>query len=457
MLQIEHKELKNFVLKQEEQKEIVEKRLELLNIENGDLRKLIQTLEDNIRSTQGERDALHDNLRKTSEMCSQLESTLSSFKHEETNYERKIDELRLQLNHVETASAEKDDAMQDLVIGLQSQLSESRSQLEQLNIENGDLQNVIQSLMINLQSAQGERDRLHDCLRETREMCSQLESTLSSFKETNYERKVDDLQNQLNQTETALAAAILASAEKEKAMQDLVQKESTLQEVINGHEAHISDLTSQISKLIDQLSTVSGEKAIVAAKVDSVTMELSTMSVRAKSQANKISELESAIESLTEERDRLAGTLSSSLSASLLSEKNALESNLNDKETETDELNNLENQIDGVDQNPTRVKSEADARIEADESEKNELEAINTEVAKTITYSPQSTEAIEDLTKDIKEMNSNFLSPKRDHNDEFQQLNAELRELRENRAALEEAIQGDFPQTKPYLRRFIQC
>ncbi len=459
VLQIEHKELKSSMLKQEEQKDIIERRLELLNTENGDLQNTIQTLEGSIQSTQVERDALQDNLRETRELCSQLESTLSSFKHGETNYKQKIDELRLQLNQAETvsaefasASAEKDESMRDLVTGLQSQLSDSRFQLEQLNIKNGDLQTVIQSLENSLQSTRDERDALNDTLRETREGCSKLESTLSSFNETNYERRVDELQNQLNETETALAA------EKEQAMRDSVQMESTLQKVVAGHHSHISDLTSQISKLIDQLYTVSGEKAILGAKIESVTTELSTMKVEAEAQASKISQLESSIVSLTQQRDAadsrvaecLDGTLTSQLTSSLLSEKNALVSILNDKETETDGPINLENQVEAVDQNLTRsgtVESDIEATIEDHQFEEIELISVNTEVAKAnLTLESrtptdlQSKEAIEDLKK-------NLVDLKRDHTIEVQKLSAELRELRGNSAALEEAIQGDFAKS----------
>lgn len=439
--------MKNSILKQEEQRDIIQRRLELLNIENGDLQNTIQTLENKIQSTQVERDALQDNLRETREICSQLESTLSCLKHGESSYKQQIDDLRLQLNQAETfsaefasASAEKDESMRNLVTGLQSQLSGLRSQLEQLSNKNNDLQNVIQSLENSLQSTKEERDSLHASLGETREVCSKLESMLSTFKEANYERRVDELQNQLNETETALATA------KEQAMQDSAQTELTLQKVVAGHQSHISDLTSQISKLIDQLSTLSGEKAIVGAKVESVTMELSTMKVKAEAQANKISQLESTIVSLTQQRDTadsrpkecLAGTLSPHLSSPLPSGKNTIVSFLNDKETETEV----------VGQSLMRagtVESDRDALIEDHQSEKNELISVNTEFAKanstlesrTTTDSIERKEAIEALT-------THLTGLKRDHTIEVQKLSAELRELRGNSAALEEAIEGDF-------------
>jgi chromosome segregation ATPase len=430
--------LKNSILKQEEQRDIIQRRLELLNIENGDLQNTIQTLENKIQSMQVERDALQDNLRETREICSQLESTLSCLKHGESSYKQQIDDLRLQLNQAETfsaefasASAEKDESMRNLVTGLQSQLSGSRSQLEQLSNKNNDLQNVIQSLENSLQSTKEERDSLHASLGETREVCSKLESMLSTFKEANYERRVDELQNQLNETETALATA------KEQAMQDSAQTELTLQKVVAGHQSHISDLTSQISKLIDQLSTLSGEKAIVGAKVESVTMELSTMKFKAEAQANKISQLESTIVSLTQQRDT-ADMLSPHLSSPLPSGKNTIASFLNDKETETEV----------VGQSLMRagtVESDRDASIEDHQSEINELISVNTEFAKanstlesrTTTDSIERKEAIEALTTHLTDL-------KRDHTIEVQKLSAELRELRGNSAALEEAIEGDF-------------
>jgi hypothetical protein len=183
------------------------------------------------------------------------------------------------------------------------------------------------------------------------------------------------------------------------------------------------------------------------------------MKVEAEAQANKISQLESSIVSQTQQRDAadsrvaecLDGTLTSQLTSSLLSEKNALVSILNDKETETDGPINLENQVEVVDQNLTRsgtVESDIEATIEDHQFEEIELISVNTEVAKanltlesrTSTDSIQSKEAIEDLKK-------NLVDLKRDHTIEVQKLSAELRELRENSAALEEAIQGDFAKS----------
>ena len=509
-------------------------------------------------------------------------------------------------------------------------------QLEQLNIENVDLQNVIRSLENNLSSTQGERDTLHDTLRENNAMCSQLESALASNKsdETKYKRKLDELQNQFTQAEAASAAAAIAVAEKEKAIHDLAELESEHQKVIAGIQSQISDSTSQVSKLIDQLSIASGEKATLAAKFESLTMELSTMKDKADAQANKISQLESSLESLNEERDaansrvaelldgnaglpslllennklvsiaderenviqslkaeteqaltkaRIAesticelrgktGRLAAELDASkselsdlmaqmeaanrqqkqpdqsnneavamtkalqleidglsnlkteielanqqlnealtgkfeaeatiraLQSEINELKvvntdltkaeldaskSELSDlmaqmeaanrQQKQPDQSNNeavamtkaLQLEIDGLSNLKTEIelanqqlnealtgKFEAEATIRALQSEINELKVVNTDLTKAsstaktqhVSYSTQSTEAIEDLMKDLVEVNSNFQRLKRDHNDEVQKLNAELRELRDNSAALEEAVQGNLSQ-----------
>ncbi len=54
--------------------------------------------------------------------------------------------------------------------------------------------------------------------------------------------------------------------------------------------------------------------------------------------------------------------------------------------------------------------------------------------------------------KDLVEVNSNFQRLKRDHNDEVQKLNAELRELRDISVALEEAVQGNLSQYCTHLR-----
>ena len=414
-------------------------------------------------------------------------------------------------------------------------------QLEQLNIENADLQNVIRSLENNLSSTQGERDTLHDTLRENNAMCSQLESALASNKsdETKYKRKLDELQNQFTQAEAASAAAAIAVAEKEKAIHDLAELESEHQKVIAGIQSQISDSTSQVSKLIDQLSIASGEKATLAAKFESLTMELSTMKDKADAQANKISQLESSLESLNEERDaansRVAELLDGNAGLpSLLLENNELVSIADERENviqslkaeteqaltkariaesticelrgktgrlaaeldaskseisdlmaqmeaanrqqkQPDQSNNeavamtkaLQLEIDGLSNLKTEIelanqqlnealtgKFEAEATIRALQSEINELKIVNTDLTKAsstaktqhVSYSTQSTEAIEDLMKDLVEVNSNFQRLKRDHNDEVQKLNAELRELRDNSAALEEAVQGNLSQ-----------
>ena len=414
-------------------------------------------------------------------------------------------------------------------------------QLEQLNIENADLQNVIRSLENNLSSTQGERDTLHDTLRENNAMCSQLESALASNKsdETKYKRKLDELQNQFTQAEAASAAAAIAVAEKEKAIHDLAELESEHQKIIAGIQSQISDSTSQVSKLIDQLSIASGEKATLAAKFESLTMELSTMKDKADAQANKISQLESSLESLNEERDaansRVAELLDGNAGLpSLLLENNELVSIADERENviqslkaeteqaltkariaesticelrgktgrlaaeldaskseisdlmaqmeaanrqqkQPDQSNNeavamtkaLQLEIDGLSNLKTEIelanqqlnealtgKFEAEATIRALQSEINELKVVNTDLTKAsstaktqhVSYSTQSTEAIEDLMKDLVEVNSNFQRLKRDHNDEVQKLNAELRELRDNSAALEEAVQGNLSQ-----------
>jgi len=359
-------------------------------------------------------------------------------------------------------------------------------QLEQLNIENVDLQNSTRSLEDNLQSAQGERDALHDTLRKTLEICSQQESTLSSNKcdEQKYEQKLDELQNRLTQAEAASAAAILAVTEKEKAIQDSVQMELKLQNVVAGLQSQSFDSTSQISKLIDQLSIASREKATLAAKFESVTMELSIMKGKAEAQAIKISQLESSLESLIEERDAAYSRVAELLAATALpSEYNELVSNADEREktiqslkagaeqalTEAcrmegtmcelqrskseiadlktrievtnqeqkqSEQSNIEAeakiealqlQIDGLSNLKSQIekaeisKSKAEAKIKALQSECDELKAVNTELAKanttadsqSISYSIQSTEAINDLMKDLAEVNSNFQRLKR--------------------------------------------
>jgi chromosome segregation ATPase len=539
--------------------------------------------------------------------------------------------------------------LKNLLSKQEEQMEINVRQLEQLNVENADLQNVIRSLENNLSSTQAERDTLHDSLRETNALCSQLESALSSSKsdETKYKQKLDELQNQITQAEAASAAAEIAVAEKEKAIHDLAELESEHQKVIAGIQSQISDSTSQVSKLIDQLSIASGEKATLSAKFESLTMELSTMKDKADAQANKISQLESSLESLNEERDaansRVAELLDgNAVLPSLLLENSKLVSIANERENviqslkaeteqaltkariaesaicelrgktgrlaaefdaskseisdlmaqmeaanrqqkQPDQSNNeavamtkaLQLEIDGL----VNLKTEkelanqqlnealagkfvAETTIKALQSEINELKAVNTDLTKAIStaesqhvsystqisdlmaqieaanrqqkqpdqsnneavamtkalqleidglvnlktekelanqqlnealaskfvaettikalqsekkkelkavntdltkaistaesqhvsYSTQSTEAIEDLMKDLVEVNSNFQRLKRDHNDEVQKLNAELRELRVISVALEEAVQGNLSQYCTHLR-----
>ena len=186
--------------------------------------------------------------------------------------------------------------------------------MEQLNSENGEFQQQIQILeqnagdkSTNLSSLEEERDKLKDSLQETTELCLQMESKLSSDKLEKekvvgeYESKIQDLEEMLIETEAASEG--LAVTEKEKAKSEMADMETKHHEVVAGLQSHVADSTSQISKLIDQLSTVSTEKVALASKMETVASELSAAKDAAEPLASKVKQLETTIESLSSERD----------------------------------------------------------------------------------------------------------------------------------------------------------
>lgn len=165
-------------------------------------------------------------------------------------------------------------------------------QMEALNGENNDLQQQINTLENSITPMQDERNKLQDSLQETSALCLEMEGKLSSYKREKdelvetYKSKLDDMQKLLAGNTT----------EKEQAAKGH-------QEIVDGLQAHISDQTVQISKLIDQLSTASNEKSTLTTRLETVSSELSYVKDTAEAQATKIAQLDSSIETLTAERD----------------------------------------------------------------------------------------------------------------------------------------------------------
>ncbi len=85
--------------------------------------------------------------------------------------------------------------------------------------------------------------------------------------------------------------------------------ESRHRKIVDELQARISDSTSQISKLIDQLSIFSKEKSSLTTKLESLTLELSVMKGKAEISTSKVSQLETSIELLTAERDAATSLL----------------------------------------------------------------------------------------------------------------------------------------------------
>ncbi|KAL7539983.1 hypothetical protein ACHAXR_009782 [Thalassiosira sp. AJA248-18] len=412
VLQIEQKELKQELAKRDEHNEGLMKQMEQLNSENEEFQQQITNLEQrvndlstNLSSTQEERDDLQDSLQETNELCLEMESKLSSYKHEKG---KALDE---------------------------------------------------------------------------------------------YQSKIRDLEGNLSQAEAAAASTRAAISEKEKAISDMSQMESRHQEVVAGLQAQVSNSTSQISKLIDSLSSVSHEKATLAAKFESVSSDSSTMKDTDEAQKNKIMQLESSIESLSAERDaanaQVIELLSGSKSvdqviSSLQSERNELvfaadenkksiariavgeaeaiakagdlEHTISELQAKAEsskcEIDNLKAQIEAAHQRQTIAESKDNAAknnstnvdnetiIQALQLEINKLKETNTQLTventalKTegVSDIPQSAgPSVDDLMKDLVDVNNNFQRLQHDHQDELNKLKDQLRDAKDNNVVLEEA------------------
>ena len=319
-------------------------------------------------------------------------------------------------------------------------------QIEQLNIEAKDLHNTTQSLEHNLTLVKKERDTLVDSLNESNEQCSQLETKLASALDSSqredefYEQKLEKLQNQLTQSEAATAAAILAITDKEIAIQDLVGTETKLKVSIAELQSQLSDSASQVSKLINQLSIVSGEKTTLATRLDSITEDLSVMTATAN-----IGELQEKIDRLVTELDasklEIVDLKTHRLDLANQQQLKEVESTAEAEipsiavQREVHEVNNLKAQIEMAKQQMNEAESKA---------LQPEIDVLKTEpqtISNTNLLTPESTAAIEDLMKDLTQVNDNFQRLKREHTEEVEKLNADLSELCDKCVMLEEAVQ----------------
>lgn len=268
-------------------------------------------------------------------------------------------------------------------------------------------------------------------------MASALDS--SQREDVFYEQKLEKLQNQLTQSEAATAAAILAITDKEIAIQDLVGTETKLKVSIAELQSQLSDSASQVSKLINQLSIVSGEKTTLATRLDSITEDLSVMTALAN-----IGELQEKINRLVTELDASKleiVDLKTQLDLANQQQLKEVESTAEAEipsiavQREVHEVNNLKAQIEMAKQQMNEAESKA---------LQSEIDVLKTEpqtISNNNLLTPESTAAIEDLMKDLTQVNDNFQRLKREHTEEVEKLNADLSELREKCVMLEEAVQ----------------
>lgn len=351
-------------------------------------------------------------------------------------------------------------------------------QLELLNTENGDLQVRVNELASDLTSVKLERDTLQQSLDESSEMCLKLQSDLSSVREEH------EIQNGLPQSTTPLADTGLEPIGKVNEAKDIVEVELRHQQVVDELQERITDSTSQVSKLIDQLSIFSSEKASLTTKLESSTLALAQMRKQVETQTNKISQLEASIELLTKERDaatsRLAKVSTGNLAlSSLSSEKLEFISEIGDKHkellmVESEKAQALE-KVSSLEDIVKELQAKSECLIAELDSSKSEigklLSLIEIANQQPIEQEPKSDvsayvldsispDVIKDYDAKIKALQSEIddmkgaralstIQANYTHAssqikvDGDQLINTEMIRLRDNNVALEEAIQGD--------------
>ena len=367
--------------------------------------------------------------------------------------------------------------------------------MEQLNSEHGDLQQLILSLQqeakdinTSLSTTVDERDNLQDSLEETNQLCLELESRLSDKREKermleDSKVKIETLEELLAEANKNLASAGLAQTEKENALTAMADMETKHQETLTGLHKQISDSTSQVSKLINQLSTTTNEKA-------AFVTDLAATKDLAEHQKQKISQLETAIVTLGQERDTASARVSELLEGNKQLEQE-LASLASSAEKSKSTIDRLENTIKHLQTEADATKSEKDTTVSYLSAMENETEVQRAKIAqlessiKSLTAERDAANAavlagsnsaeqvlsslastaderkmaidrleaekanllartlkMESTIKDLQQKNSNGEGHKvEDQQDKLKKLNSELINVKDKNVALQEAIQ----------------
>ncbi len=345
-------------------------------------------------------------------------------------------------------------------------------QLEQLNTENEDLHQRMTELTSSLSSMQLERDTLQLSLKNNSERSLNMQNELGT---------VVEVQNDTPQNVPLLAAGVLGVNGEENATTDTVQTESRQQEIDDLH-ARISDSTSQISKLIDQLSISSNEKTTLATKLESATLELSAMKDKYEAQTSKISQLEASIKSLIAERDAAVAEVSARnlMLSTSPSEKNELMSVVNEKCKEILSLESerahalaktrgLEDAVEALQNESKRLVAELDSskaeisklslqielasqRQTSDELKNDAVDCaldsdtsnvVDDEYKAKINSLQCEINNLKDAHTQLEREKLSFKALPQITIEEIQKLKADMAELRENNILLQEAVQGN--------------
>jgi len=278
----------------------------------------------------------HDEFVKAMDDLEQLNSENEEYARKIESYEENAEALREQAEDYENSRVKYSALQIDYkeikmeMETLRSDNSDQMRQMEMLNSENADLQKQNQTLEEGAAQLNGdltvsreERDRLHDSLRETTELLSDMETKVATLK-TEKEDAAKEHQNRLAELESELAvardgtaeAAALAAA-RDEAVSDLEEMRAMYSDAVSGlHVAadkrakeidalkkQLADSSQQVTKLIDQLSNASDEKTSLSGKLDSATADLNMLRGEGEGHRKRISELESTLAAITEERD----------------------------------------------------------------------------------------------------------------------------------------------------------
>ena len=213
---------------------------------------------------------------------------------------------------------------------LRSDNSDQVRQMEMLNSENADLQKQNQTLEEDAARLNGdltvsreERDKLQDSLRETTELLSDMETKVAALKtekeETakEHENRLAKLEEELAEARDGTVEAASAAAARDEAVSDLEEMRAMYNDTVSSLHVtaekktkeidvlkkQMADSSQQVTKLIDQLSNASDEKTALSSKLDSAAADLNLLRGEGEGHLKRISELESTLAAITEERD----------------------------------------------------------------------------------------------------------------------------------------------------------